>query len=509
MCQQAPNEDNTQPRAVVVVDPLSTGALIGTRAQERGYAVIRVWSSDCPVELRTHTAPGTKDCFAATVVHEGSTAAGASALETTAAKLRALPFSIVAILCGAEPGVTLTDSLAEHMCLRGNGTALAHVRRNKFNQSEAVRSSGLRAVKQILAASVAEASAFLAELRPSPFRCIVKPVESAGSEDVKLCRSEEEAYEHVRATLGKMNALGVRNDAVLVQEFLAGTEYIVDFVSCAGVHKCVAVWEYDKRPLNGGSFVYFGQRPLSEESALARTIAAYTAGVLDALAISNGATHSEVIVDASGTPCLVECNCRTHGGNGEFEPIAHALLGYTQVSALLDAFLDPPAFDALPPLPPKFSGYGILAFLASYKEGVLAAAPGVERARRALRSATRVELETAIGERVVKTVNVFTELGIAHLVHDDARVVEDDYAALHELCAQDDFVTVRADEGGAEDASCGTSSGDEEAAWGAGERDEAREACADAAARPSCGADAADAAAADLIAPECATATAH
>ncbi len=31
----------------------------------------------------------------------------------------------------------------------------------------------------------------------------------------------------------------------------------MDFVSKDVFHKCVAVWKYDKRCLNGGPFVYF------------------------------------------------------------------------------------------------------------------------------------------------------------------------------------------------------------------------------------------------------------
>jgi len=244
--------------------------------------------------------------------------------------------------------------------------------------------------------------------------------------------------------LGKVNALGVVNDAVLVQEFLAGTEYIVDFVSRDGVHKCMAVWQYDKRPANGGSFVYFGQRPLSVESAVARELISYVSGVVEALGIRNGATHSEVIVDANGSPCLVECNCRSQGGNGEWVPVIQPLVGYSQVTALLDAFLDGPAFDALPDAPQPFDGFGMLCFLVSYKEGTLLASPGLDKLRQ-LPSHIRSALEVEEGTRVVKTINIFTELGIALLLHADPAVVEADYARLHDLCADDDFLVVDSD----------------------------------------------------------------
>ena len=47
------------------------------------------------------------------------------------------------------------------------------------------------------------------------------------------------------------------SNAVLVQEWIEGVEYAVDTVSRDGEHKVTAMWRYDKRPVNGGPFVYF------------------------------------------------------------------------------------------------------------------------------------------------------------------------------------------------------------------------------------------------------------
>lgn len=49
---------------------------------------------------------------------------------------------------------------------------------------------------------------------------------------------------------------------MLLQEYLQGVEYVVDTVSRNGVHKCVAIWRYDKREFNGAPFVYFGMQLL-------------------------------------------------------------------------------------------------------------------------------------------------------------------------------------------------------------------------------------------------------
>lgn len=88
--------------------------------------------------------------------------------------------------------------------------------------------------------------------------------------------------------------------AVLCQEFLRGKEYVVDHVSRDGVHKAVMIWVYDKRPMHGSAFVYFGCVPVDSESAEAKILIPYVRGVLDAMEITNGPTHCEVMMTPEG-----------------------------------------------------------------------------------------------------------------------------------------------------------------------------------------------------------------
>ena len=134
---------------------------------------------------------------------------------------------------------------------------------------------------------------------------------------------------------GKRNGLGLINDGALVQEFLAGKEYVVDKVSMDGEHKLTAIWQYDKRPCNGANFVYFGMKLMSAESAMAQALVAYSSQVLDALGIRQGPSHMEVMwigTPDDGYPCLVEVGSRCHGGEGTWLAVAQECIGYTQVS---------------------------------------------------------------------------------------------------------------------------------------------------------------------------------
>jgi predicted ATP-grasp superfamily ATP-dependent carboligase len=87
---------------------------------------------------------------------------------------------------------------------------------------------------------------------------VIKPVNSAGSDGVKLCHDLDEAREHFDHLMKLQVVSGGDCPAVVNQEFLQGKEFIVDHMSCDGVHKTAMVWVNNKCPANGAAFVYFG-----------------------------------------------------------------------------------------------------------------------------------------------------------------------------------------------------------------------------------------------------------
>jgi biotin carboxylase len=180
-------------------------------------------------------------------------------------------------------------------------------------------------------------SNFLSSWKPNPFNVIVKPMESAGSDDVTLCHSISDVKSAFGNIMGKVNSLGTINDGVLVQEYLQGTEYVVDTCSYKGKHKVIAMWEYDRRPTNGAGFVLHGQRLMDATEPRATELTTYQFKVLDALGIKNGPGHGEVKWTDSG-PCLVEVGSRCHGAEGMWMGIADEVFGYNQVEATVDAY---------------------------------------------------------------------------------------------------------------------------------------------------------------------------
>lgn len=292
--------------AIVVVDPVSTGANVAHEVTRRGIPCIRVMSGFMSPTLLNLVDESIRTEFVASVNHDSADP------YKTVVSLASLPFTIIGILSGSELGVEVTDFLTEQLGVPSNGTEMTNARRDKYQMGEAVRRAGVRAAKQARVQSWSEMEAFLEDLRPNPFKVVLKPIRSAGSDNVYLCESVEETKHKFEQIIGSQNQLGFQNEAVVAQEFLEGKEYVIDGACRDGASKVIAIWEYDKRFFNGFNFVYFGMGSVSGVSPLGASLAAYTTKVVAALNIRHGAFHGEVIMTKTG-PCLVEIGARCHG----------------------------------------------------------------------------------------------------------------------------------------------------------------------------------------------------
>ena len=333
-------------KCVIVVDTFSTGAMLAYLLHKAGYHILRVLSGD--LEALLEMVPEGLDGleYIATYSYNASIEPDV-ALKELLASIALVDYPIEAIFPGAETGVELADKLTERLGLRTNGTALSEARRNKFVMGETIKAAGIRAVRQLRSSVWGEIQDWIKQFNPTPFKVIVKPLDSAGSDDVTLCLNLEEVKAAFGNIMGKVNGLGIVNRAILVQEYLEGQEYVVDMVSRDGVHKAVAIWAYDRRSANGGQFVCFGQNLLTMEDPYCEELVRYQSKVLTALGILNGPTHGEVKW-CRGEPVLIEVGARCHGGDGLWVPITNEVYGCNQVQGTIDAYLNPEAFAELP-----------------------------------------------------------------------------------------------------------------------------------------------------------------
>ncbi|CAN0280125.1 unnamed protein product, partial [Phaeothamnion confervicola] len=279
--------------AVLIVDPMCSylGGYVSRRAQERGFASVQVLSD----HLLSHLDAG-NDLEPFGAPPPGGEAAWAAAL----------PFPVVGVLCESDAGLETAERLRSQLLCGGGGRGVSAARRDKFLMGEAVRRAGLAAVRQVKTGRWEEAELFLRSLVPADaddaaagngngndetgkskpnavaaaaaknvgadadaavadVRAVVKPPRGCASGDVFLCEGLADARRRFTDLIGtaKYGSPGEINDQALIQEYLRGTEYVVDTMSRAGKHKArkgmnvMAVWRYDKRPINGAPFVYY------------------------------------------------------------------------------------------------------------------------------------------------------------------------------------------------------------------------------------------------------------
>lgn len=399
--------------AVVIVDPFSTGANMAAQVLKWGYKLILVFSEiDSPVAKLV--AKGNKINPTLLIQHDGSLPNQDAAIAQTLREIEQNGAPVLAILPGAETGVELAERLASRYGTRCNGEDLIEARRNKYNMQEIVRKSGTRAIKQTLCSTEQDVLSFVKELKShSSGKCVIKPNESAGTDSVHLCATEAEAIKAFHAVHGQINGLGKINHGALCQEYLEGTEYVVDGISRDGIYKIVAIWEYDKRSVNDASFVYFGMKLRDGNDPDVQVLIAYAQKVVSALQIHQGPSHMEVILTpikingkTEQSPCLVEVGARCHGGEGTWISVVNECIGYNQVDATLSCFLRPDNFDNLPFFPTLIN-QGCEAFLVSYQEGHVVDIPGLDIVR-GFSSVRKCEMLTQPGNQLRKTIDCFT-----------------------------------------------------------------------------------------------------
>jgi len=401
---------------VCVVDAASSGSLLAPALRARGFRSIHV--QDGPLMASSVRSSFVLADHAAHIVFEGDFE---RCLDEVA---RHRP---ICVIPGMELGVPLADRLSERLGLPSNGSALSTARRDKFAMQRRIGEAGLRCIPTHRATDWASAEAWLTALDRYPV--VLKPPASAATDHVHICRSAADARVALDRILGAISVFDLSNDAVVIQPFIEGTEYIINSASCGGHHIVTDMWRMAK--LRGEHPLYDYGEITPTTGEVADPLVGYAWRVLDALGIRFGAAHMELFWTDDG-PVLIEVGARLDGQH--IPALCQDALGHSQVTATLDAYLSPEQFFARPRPAPSRSVRRVE--LISPRAGVLEALPRLGELR-ALRSFHQVKLGVQPGQRIARTIDFLTVPGFVDLVHPDPQVVHDDYARIRGWEQQD------------------------------------------------------------------------
>jgi len=299
--------------AAVVVDPYSSGKYLLLDLEKRGVPIVAVRSTTQMSSqfLRSHEANSKffSEFLEFDEMEEG--------LPQLVEAVRALPYNIVGVFAGSEPGVELANRLSGAIGLvTTNPLELLEARKDKAEMQEALRRCGVPAAEQFKSGDLDQLLVWARDRGQWPL--VAKPTGGAGSEGVFLCKTEDDITNAHHEIIGNLSATGAFNSELALQEFLEGDEYIVDTVSFEGKHMCVAMWVYNKKkglPWNPHAIMMEQSMLLAPNGEKQDKLIEYTLQVLDAVGLEYGPCHTEIMFTQRG-PILVEVNARMHGLQG-------------------------------------------------------------------------------------------------------------------------------------------------------------------------------------------------
>ena len=214
-----------------IVDAYGAGRLLPSALKHRGVDFVHVRSQFPDTRLAYRPEDFTVD-----IEHAGD-------IERTAQALRDLGVNWV--VAAAESGVVLADQLTSALDLPGNDPRLTLARRDKFAMQGAVRAAALASADCFCSPSISEVTEWA--VRHGQWPVVLKPVLSAGTDNVFICRTLDEVAAAHAKIMTSDDRYGRPNKVVLVQRFLSGAEHYVNSVSRNGVHQIIEVWRYHKR----------------------------------------------------------------------------------------------------------------------------------------------------------------------------------------------------------------------------------------------------------------------
>ena len=403
---------------VVVVDGFSSGKFLAKKLHEVGCLLFHVASSS-----------GIDDYYYAGVdfgIYQ--TAMTHTDSESTLMKVK--EFSPHYIVAGAETGVLLADQLNEQLGLEyTNDFSRSQARRNKCQMIQCITDAGLPAPAQCAVDTWSAGRDWVQA--HGRFPVVIKPLESAGADGVYICHDLAACERAFTRLLGTRNKLNIENSQVLFQEYLAGTEYVVNMVSQGGRQLVTEVVKYTKQVLETGSIVYDIDQLLDAKVAPYAELVAYTRKVVMSLGILNGPSHAEVMYTAEG-PKLVEIAVRTDGILRT--AVSAQTTGMGQINAFALSITRPLEFEQL-----LMRGTDYVLFKHTYNvclinrsEGVFTNEAFMDKLS-GLASFFEVVFYVANGQRIARTNDVFSQPGTVYLVHPDLGQIEADYVCIREM----------------------------------------------------------------------------
>lgn len=217
--------------------------------------------------------------------------------------------------------------VAEKMGLVGNTFEIALCANNKFLMRQAFSAAGIPCPSYRKITTCEQL-----DLEVLRFPVIVKPTDRSGSLGITKVEQIDDLQNAVETALN----CSFKHEAV-VEEFIEGREISVEFISYRGVHYPLQIT--DKVTTGAPHFVELEHhQPANLSKEQYDEIYDLTKRALDALGVTNGASHSEYKITADGRIYVMEIGARM-GGDFIGSDLVELSTGYDFLKGVIDVAL--------------------------------------------------------------------------------------------------------------------------------------------------------------------------
>jgi biotin carboxylase len=276
---------------------------------------------------------------------------------------------ISAVVPGLEYYVPLAARLGDSLSVPGLGLSTALVMRHKHQMRAAVAAAGIDQPRFALVRTAEELAGALAEVG---LPAVVKPVDQAGSMNVRKVSTQAEAADALAQALASWHPdLKIGSmPAALVEEYVVGPEYSVEGYVENGQVQVLAV---TRKLLGPEPYFVEAGHVLPGDLSPQRTaeLGRYVSRVVAALGQTMGVFHAEARLTERG-PLVIEVGARLAGDR--IPRLLYLALGVDMADVMLRCHLGVPNEPA-PADPPAGPHAGVRYFLrpglASYRQVVV------------------------------------------------------------------------------------------------------------------------------------------
>lgn len=223
--------------------------------------------------------------------------------------------------------------IANRMGLTGNDYEAAVRANNKFLMREAFLKNGVPCPQyMMLTQRDLSEETVIDKVVGFHYPLIVKPSDRSGSLGVSKVETPEELYHAVK------NAIKVSfKKEAMIEEYIEGREISVEFISYNGKHYPLQIT--DKVTTEAPHFVELEHhQPSTLSSEMYDKIYGITQNALNALGLTNGASHSEYKITADGRIAIMEIGGRM-GGDFIGSDLVFLSTGYDFVRGVIEVAL--------------------------------------------------------------------------------------------------------------------------------------------------------------------------